>query len=339
VKIVLLLLAGLLKLLPILPIETELKTPPRIIRTCCAFGNELKMTGVPFKKYSDISSVELLGSHKYLGGAKEGNGIIYTRKGGFIDIGHLRDQADWTAYLYSLISRNLGKELETDLGNEGGTKILKLKVPFDLSREDQLQLAANIAYDLSIWHEIATFYGASTVPLVPERYSAFSLEDAYSNMLGAQLGLAALQSNQPFEAAMTQLLIDKLHQLEAVSSLEETKTAMELVKDDWWTDAYRLPSKNVLLKREFGVENCLIPWLVDEFTPYPVEAEINCLITDDSNDIPYDEYYDLNIRLNYKFPLRKLFPNSESRVINQKDFKVLIDNAIIRANRKGFKAA
>ncbi len=316
-----------------LPREAVLKAPPRIIRTCCAFGDELKMAGVPFKKYSDLSSLELLGPHKYLGSNQEKNGIIYTHRGGFIDVGHLRDQADWTAYLYTVIKKNLGSYYESDLGHEGGNKILRLKIPGNLSEEDQMKLAAKIAYDLSIWHEIATFYGASTVPLVPERYSAFSMEDAYSNMLGAQLGLKALKSDKPFEQAMTELLFQKLVELEAVSSIQETKEAMDLVKDDWWTDAYRLPSRNVLLKREFDVEECLQPWLVEGFQLRDSPPVINCLDSEDSAGVSFDEYYDLNIRLNYKFPLRKLFPKPINRIITQRDFKVLIDNAIIRARQ------
>lgn len=317
-----------------LPEEAELKAPPRIIRTCCAFGDELKMTGIPFKKYSDLSSVELLGPHKYLGDSREKNGIIYTLRGGFIDIGHLRDQADWTAYLYSLIRKNRGQDLVTELGHEGGNKILRMSTPAEFSDEESMELAAKIAYNLSIWHEIATFYGASSVPLVPERYSAFSMEDAYSNMLGAQLGLAALQSDQPYEEAMTILLSEKLKELGAVSTMDETKAAMDMVKDDWWTDAYRLPSKNVLLKREFDVEHCLVPWLVESYSLQKPAPVINCLKSEDHKGIPYDDYFELSIKLNYKFPLRKLFPKPESRVITQKDFKVLINNAMQKSSEQ-----
>ena len=77
--------------------------PPRVIRTCCAFGSDLHLMIFPILKYTDITSVNLLGPHGYLGNAGEGNGIIYTRRGGFVDMAHLRDQADWTAYLYSRI--------------------------------------------------------------------------------------------------------------------------------------------------------------------------------------------------------------------------------------------
>ncbi|WP_304232008.1 DUF4056 domain-containing protein [Jiulongibacter sediminis] len=318
-----------------LPVTLESKTPPRIIRTCCAFGSDLKMTGVPFKKYSDISSVDQLGSHTYLGSPLEKNGIIYSLKGGFLDIGHLRDQADWTAYLFSQIQQNPGKSFQIELGYEGGSKILSLSIPESFDKEEQARLAAKIAFDLSVWHEIATFYGASTVPLVPERYSAFSMEDAYSNMLGALLGMEAILSEEPFEKAMTRLLSEKLEELEAVKTLEQTKAAMAAVKDDWWTDEYRLPSKNVLMKREFDIHDCLQPWLVQS---YGIEqGESLCIATEDNSGMPLDEYYELSIKLNYKFPIRKLFVKPTSRIINQRDFKLLIQNAEQKSLKKAIK--
>lgn len=308
-----------------LPSSLELKTPPRIIRTCCAFGSDLKMTGVPFKKYSDISSIEQLGPHTYLGSNEEKNGIIYTLKGGFIDVGHLRDQADWTAYLFSQIRLNKGRSFQIELGYEGGSKFLSLTIPEAFHKTEQASLAAKIAFDLSVWHEIATFYGASTVPLVPERYSAFSMEDAYSNMLGAILGMEAILSDEPYEKAMTRLLSEKLEELQAVSTLEETKFAMAAVKNDWWTDEYRLPSRNVLIKREFDIHDCLQPWLVES---YGIEqGESLCIATEDNHGMPLDEYYELSIKLNYKFPIRKLFVRPSGRIISQKDFQLLIQNA------------
>src|SRR5665648_192829 len=77
--------------------------PHRVIRSCCAFGSDLRLMMVPILKYTDITSVDQLGPHSYLGNDGEGNGIIYTQRGGFVDMGHLRYQADWTAYLYSRI--------------------------------------------------------------------------------------------------------------------------------------------------------------------------------------------------------------------------------------------
>ena len=229
----------------------------------------------PVVKITDISSVEKLGKHHYLGAPEEGNGIIYTQKGGFIDIGHLRDIADWTAFLYTkIMDRSENGLLELKLGKEGGLKTLKLNIPPNFSKNDAATLAGRIAYDLSVWHEIATWFGASTVPLLPERYSSFSIEDAYSNLLGAQLGIEAIKSDLPYEEAMTRLLAQKLQDLNAVSSEHETYEAMEMVRDIWWTRDKKLPSRKVLLYRQLKVYPAVSPMLisnadVDQSTPPP----------------------------------------------------------------------
>lgn len=42
---------------------------------------------------TETTSIEEIGTHHYLGNSGEENGIIYSRRGGFIDVAHLRDQA------------------------------------------------------------------------------------------------------------------------------------------------------------------------------------------------------------------------------------------------------
>ena len=221
---------------PVIPVKQGIAPPPRIIRTCCSFGSELRLAIIPGVKVTHIGSLEKMGPHKYLGDTKEGNGIIYTKRGGFIDLGHLRDLADWTAYLYTVIRQNQGKgEIHQKMGHEGGNKMLTLTIPAHLDSADAILLAGRIAYDLSVWHEIATWFGASYIPMVTERYSSFSIEDAYSNLLGVTLGMQALQSELPYEEAMTQLLSRTMSDLNAVATETDTYAAMETVRNIWWT--------------------------------------------------------------------------------------------------------
>ncbi len=303
--------------------------PPRIIRTCCSFGTDVKVAGIPFMKITEITSVDKIGNHVYLGDNQEANGIVYTKKGGFIDLAHLRDQADWTAYLYSRLVKKDYESLFIQLAKEGGNKELELCPTEDISNNDLILLSGKIAYDLSVWHEIATFYGASYIPLVPERYSAFSMEDAFSNLLGVRLGIAALMSELPFAQAMDELLREKLIELEVVSTENETREAMELVRENWWSREFKLPSKNILLKREFEIENCLTPWLVPELSENqetePVEL---CVPELTSNNISLEDMYELRIKLNHKFPVKKLLSKEAKRYITQKDFELLIQEAI-----------
>ena len=309
---------------PILSDKDLNSPPPRIIRTCCSFGSEVKLMVFPAVKITDITSIEKLGMHHYLSAPDEGNGIIYTQKGGFIDIGHLRDIADWTAFLYTKIMTNRdNSSFQLKLGKEGGLKTLTLDIPAELSSEDAAILAGRIAYDLSVWHEIATWFGASTVPLLPERYSSFSIEDAYSNLLGAKLGIEAIKSDLPYEIAMTKLLVEALEKLNAVSSEEQTYEAMESVRDIWWTRDKKLPSRKVLLHRELTVYPAVAPLLIsDKDVDSAIALEVPSYL---SKGQPTSDYYTLNFKLNLKFPYKKMFPERKTREITQHDFQILLD--------------
>jgi hypothetical protein len=301
--------------------DKELSDPPsNVIRTCCAFGVDLSIARIPFIRKTDIISVQELGDHHYMGNHEEGNGIIYTRRGGFIDLGHLRDYADWTAYLYNLIvsSAESGEDVVLDLGSEGGTKTLILKSLQGLDGYKFSELAGRIAYDLSVWHEIATWFGTSYIPMVPERYSSFSPEDLYSNLLGVQLGMLAIQSDLEYNEAMTILLANTLDSLETVTSMEATYAAMEDVENIWWTRKKSLPSSKILLTRYLDAGPFLLPWLLpDDENDHP-SYKLN------KPDPALRDLYELSIKLNRKFPLMLLEEAGLNRTITQNDFRWLI---------------
>ena len=298
--------------------------PPRIIRTCCAFGAELSYGGIPFMKRTDIIGAGEIGAHHYLGGKSESKGIIYTRRGGFIDIGHMRDCADWTAYLYSVIIHNqkLNEKSKMFLGMEGGTKKLTITIPPLIDSLMVYQLAGKIAYDLSLWHEIATWFGASSIPLIPERYSSFSPEDLYSNLLGVILSIKALKSELPYEEAMTLIVANTLDSLEHLPGAAETYAAMEKVENIWWTNEKSLPSKNILLKRYFAPDSDFIAWFVPGYESKLLPFKLT------KPDVKLSDYYQLKIRLNLKFPVKSVFESLNNRTITQKDFDLLISHIV-----------
>jgi hypothetical protein len=305
---------------PVLTKKELSVAPPRIIRTCCGFGVEVGIAGVPFAKKTDITSREIMGSHRYMGDKDERNGNIYTRRGGFLDMGHLRDCADWTAYLYNLIkaSQTDSQFTQTELRNEGGAKSLILKVPENFSEEEIIQLAGKISYDLSLWHEISTWFGASYVPLVPERYSSFSPEDMYSNLMGVHLGMRAIKSELEYNEAMTLELDRMLDTLEALNTENETFEAMLKVNEVWYTNQKSYPSKKVVLKRYINLDSKFMPWLVpgyeSQLPPYLLQKPDNYL----------SQYYQLSLKLNFRFPVDSLFSDKPDRVITQSDFDIIV---------------
>ena len=320
---------------PIFPTSLPDPKPHRIIRTCCSFGTDMQLFAIPGVKLTETTSLEKIGPHHYLGDASEENGIIYSRRGGFIDMAHLRDQSDWTAYLYSQMLENKKKgTLSMVLGREGGEKTLNVIIPSNFDNLDMIHLAGKIAYDLSVWHEIATWFGASTIPFVPERYSSFSIEDPYSNLLGVTIGMQALQSELPYEQAVTQTIKRYLKDLDAVSNEAETFLAMEAVRDIWWTRDKKLPSSKVLLQRQLQVYPCLKPWLVPGWSSEN-QTTFELTVPEMASDgQTLSQFYQLEFKLNYKFPFRKMFPERKDRNITQNDFGRLLSEVATELTRK-----
>lgn len=302
------------------------KTPPRIIRACCAFGYDLKIWGVPFVSIDQVISIDDLNEHHYMGNKKEGTGTIYTNKGGFIDIGHMRDQIDWTRYLYTTILNSRGKgEVILPLRKEAGRKTLYLNVPEQLSNSDCILLAGKITYDLSLWHEISTWFGASTIPFIPEKFSSFSVEDVYSNLLGIHIGMKTLHSELPFNKAATMIIESTLDSLDVVKTAKETYDAYDAINNKWYTNKKRIPSKNITLKRDPDVLNSSRPWIVPNLVNSNNDSVILEVPLLNSKDELLTNFYQFTIDLNYRFPVEEIFPGRESDLINQDDFEILLD--------------
>jgi hypothetical protein len=270
----------------------------------------------------DFSS---LGMHEYLGGKDEGNGILYTNKGGFIDLGHLREWADWTAFFYLHIkSLDSGSAERKSLGVEGGMRTLTVLNTSELNEQEILNLAGKIAFDMSLWHEIVTGYGISSAPFISEKFSSFSAEDMYSNLLGIELAKMAILSDEDYNTAFTSLLEIKLIELEVSQNIEETYAAMETVESIWWSRDYAVPSKNVTIKRNYYEGNCVTPWLIPKSDA--TEAESLCVLVSDKVGKSLDDYFQLNIRVNRKIPLKNILPNHVGRVISENNFSAFSEN-------------
>jgi hypothetical protein len=302
------------------------KIPPRIIRACCTFGYDIKLWGVPFVSIDQVISIDDLGDHHYMGNKREGKGTIYTNKGGFIDIGHLRDQIDWTRFLYHTILNSRGKgEVVLPLRNEAGRKTLFLNVPEKLDYSDCILLAGKITFDLSLWHEISTWYGASTIPFVSEKFSSFSVEDVYSNLLGIHIGMKTLQSKLPFNQAATNIISSTLDSLDVVKTSKETYDAYDAVNNKWYTNKKRIPSKKITLKRDANVLKSSHPWIVRNQANNNNDSVILDVPLLDTKGALLTKYYQFTIDLNYRIPVEEIFPEHESSLINQDDFVVLLN--------------
>lgn len=271
------------------PHSFSLPRIPQAIRPCCAFGTQQKVKvgslPVPWFRLSNTVSLEEIGPHAYEAGTfsrsqgepygpkgGENNGMLYTLKGGFIDLAHVRDTTDNTVALFKRIHPRLGEEFTIELPDEIGKREIRFSA-FELNGLSQQQilelsanLAARMAYSMAEAHEIAQWHGYRTWVPWSEEVSAYSPEDIYSNMLGAKIGVALILNNlvmnlESYNQHMTSWLNAALMQLEPVSK-EQTNALFSAIDGHWWDSSVTMPDKFMLLKRHYEFGKSQSPHLV-----------------------------------------------------------------------------
>ncbi|WP_387466880.1 DUF4056 domain-containing protein [Photorhabdus sp. RM323S] len=271
---------------------------PEGLRACCAFGYDLKTQllaiPVPFYQIANVLDADDLGEHHYnnsffgtvaslTGISNEKVGIIYTRRGGFIDISHVRDTADNAVFLFSQIWPRLGEEWQIELGNELASRRIQFyqfTPPAAIEQRYTLSayLAVKLAFELAAWHEIAQWYGYQSVPGFSEKVSAFSPEDLYSNLLGARLSLSLILAGQvpsmkQYRLSMQAILPSALHELKALSS-DETRKMFEQIDGIWWDSKRRVPDKRLVLQRDYHTHSDRTPNRVPSEQQYPLRLTL-----------------------------------------------------------------
>ena len=262
---------------------------PKSVRPCCAFGNDQKVkvgsVQVPFYEQANTLDLDGLGVHAFDSGILtyqqnkltgrpefEHNGLIYTRRGGFIDIAHVRDTADLTIALFFKIFPELGNDHVIELSPELGFRTIvfqKVDVSHLTSRRRWLlaaNLSARLAYQLAEAHEIAQWHGYRSFVPWSEELSAYSPEDVYSNMLGARLAKALIirniaQNRTMFNQNMTLWIKAAMKELEPVEK-HQTQALLDAVDGSWWKSDVAMPGKFMVLKRNYALGTTQHPFLV-----------------------------------------------------------------------------
>ncbi len=230
-------------------------------RPCCIFQPDPGLGISNIVELADLTT-HFYGDRLAYQSGREKSGLIYTCKGGFIDLGHARDWADWTGFLAAKAKSLLSAGGTVSLRHDGDSRTVSFisqgAVPGD---ELCILLAQRIAYEMAIWHEIITWF-----PGVAQRYSSFSPEDNYSNLIGTYMGADALRSPKSFEAAVVDAIQDRLTKLKPLPKTE-TLNAFNAVKLRWWkewklTISSPLPPADAVLRRHFDALGTVTPWLV-----------------------------------------------------------------------------
>ncbi|HBG25548.1 MAG: hypothetical protein A2Y10_05150 [Planctomycetes bacterium GWF2_41_51] len=192
-----------------------------------------------------FTTPEHLGVHR---AAREINGMLYTCRGGFIDVGHVREAADRTAFIKNVVYQNLINHNTEFSFNviEPSRYYITIAYPANwenFSQSEREVTANEIAIDIGqylahtsmVWHEIITWYGFATVGIFPDTISAFSWEDPYSDVLGTWLGAAALRDvGQKYNDAMTSLLNEEMKEL-GVQPAAVARQARKMIQGKWYT--------------------------------------------------------------------------------------------------------
>jgi len=339
--------------LPLTPQEAH--KPPRF-RGCCQFGYdlgvELKGVSIPFH-LNNILNPDRVGKHSYLGdewqrkggllatlsdiqeSMNEEFGIIYTLRGGFIDIAHVKDYADWTAYLFSKLVSLKGREGRITLSLNGGSGSLLIREIGTGEGDIEmicLDLAQRIAFEIAVWHEIVTWYGYASFSFFPEQASSFSPEDSYSDLLGTHVGRRAISSRLEYNKAADVEIRRFLTELGALDT-EGTKIAFDRVEGDWWDRTKRIPDKDLVKKYHLGYgPDEIEPWLVSNLSG-AIKGDLN--ISEKVLSIPKVDFRGEELADLYEFiievdpeELSEPFPFSVpgSTILSVGDFKKVVES-------------
>lgn len=323
---------------------------PDTIRPCCAFGQDLKArlgpVPVPFYENENILGVDEIGPHSYDRGglARERNGLVYTCRGGFIDIAHIRDNADRTLWLALQFVRALPGPIALDLPEEGTLRRVTVAAlpPELLARHGRWHVAIALAswtsYQLSAWHEIVTWYGWESVKGFPEKLSAFSPEDMYSNALGIDLAAGIVEdleirSREQYDQSMTAWIREALRRLVVVPK-PQARQAMRAVDGVWWDSSKRLPDWKLLTRRALDIATTVRPWIVADALPDAGPAVAHMCdgrppplplrIPDELGERPIAELVEIRLEFSRWIPARFPLPAQRGDAVTVADFPEIL---------------
>lgn len=347
---------------------------PTHLRPCCAFGYGLSVDvgplPLPAVQVRNVLDPEQLGNHTYNGGivstkhgiregfvSSERNGLVYTCRGGFIDIAHVRDYADWTVFLSRRLEATLATGGAFELPEEGARRFVFLTaLDADLiarvgRRALAVEIAQWLAFQLSVWHETATWYGWSSIELFPERVSAFSPEDLYSNLLGIHLGSylvlsGAGETEEGFNRGMDEAIRDVLRRLGAMPPAA-TRRALDSIDGLWWDSQERLPSERVVLRRNMSLGPELVPWRIPQSRAVGNSADewerlcaglpqsaVRLRYATQVEGIPFDQIAKLDLLLENPLAARVPLPDPQSHWLDQRDLPGIVERIRVENARE-----
>lgn len=214
-----------------------------------------------------------LGSHTDIGG------ILYTGKAGFVDLGHVRDIADLTGFVYQQIHGASGARGTSITTIEGTAQLTRA-----LAQSEWLEVARSIAFDDALAHEISSWSNGRCGDIIPRpggHNSSFSPEDLPSNFLGTLVADRALRAGGTFATEVERQISILLTSLD-VQSKAETQRAFDIINGDWVDRSLTVVSNCFLRRRNFSATPKKAGHPRDAATPAFVTAPFSV-----SSPLPY----------------------------------------------------
>jgi hypothetical protein len=342
----------------------SLFAPPgsRRLRPCCAFGGAMKVKvfgiPLPWYRHEPLRGPPDIGPHEYdpgllqilpspIDGAwrasgdrsgqpkREHNGIVYTCRGGFLDTAHVRDFADSTWFLAARIEERLETGGTITLADYGGRRRVTIRpVPAERIRAAgrtrvAIAVAARLAFDLSVWREIATWYGFESVPPWSEKLSSFSPEDLYSNLLGTRLAegilrTTAIDGRPAWDLTMTVWLASAMDAL-GIVPIETARELMDSLDGTVWSSARRIPDWEITVRRRFDRGPVVEPLVTPSTRCGADAAPLSIRVPDELAGVSLDRAAEIDVLVSdrlvrHGFPL----PRGGDRQVVEADFDDLI---------------
>jgi len=229
-----------------------------------------RMGHTPDRAFVNPSS---LGTHKTL---SEGQGMLYTLRGGTIDMAHVRGTADQTKKAYDRAYDCIVDGRRSFTVSPAWERITN-KVQFDypanwdqtprderqkIAREIALKVAPVVGYNSTLMHEMLTWKGAKFFLIEPEFKSSFSWEDLYCHAVGSWVATDAIKAGGDWNYTFTRLFNEELKRLGVVSKAR-AKEITESVRGKWYTSG-SLYMRNMDSYLDDDVSPCIIPGYTNE---------------------------------------------------------------------------
>jgi uncharacterized repeat protein (TIGR01451 family) len=227
------------------------------------------------------------------------NGIIFTARLGWLDIGHIKFHMKVTLSIYEQLKKsngNKGTIIVPDGGNSGETKFVLKK---DVAEKDFAAAAASMSWDDGQAYETWTASPDQEAHPVPGYWnSAFSPEDLVSDRVGTILARDYLASGKPlkdFATAMDGSLKTMFKEVGAVSRDDAITVWDKYVENKW--------SKNLLLTRDTTAIMRLLRRNIDG-TPWNISCDVATKASGaDAGKVPAWYVVPKNMRENYEIQL------------------------------------